>query len=355
MGKNRGKRQIHREDAEHRAAEGSTVQQQSDKPNKRQKREEYQQNDADAKLPQKRYYRQRAHVNPFSDHSPAHPDDLNWAEHYPAFARRTVEDGSKDGQGLGKDASSSRSLIKNVEIADIGCGFGGLLFALAPKMPDTLILGMEIRTSVTEYVEKKIAALRAQNKTSSADSPLNQGPTFAEPTEDPVDLSEKANTPPPPSSLPSGFSYQNISVVRANTMKFLPNFFHRHQLSKIFLCFPDPHFKARKHKQRIVSSTLNSEYAYVLRPGGIVYTITDVQDLHEWMARHFEEHGSFEEVNEKELEDSGDVCVPVMRQETEEGKKVTRLGGNRYVACFRRVEDPPWSGQVRKKRLEPDE
>lgn len=58
-------------------------------------------------------------------------------------------------------------------------------------------------------------------------------------------------------------------------MKFLPNFFRKGQLSKIFLCFPDPHFKTRKHKARIVSTTLNSEYAYVLREGGIIYTITD--------------------------------------------------------------------------------
>jgi tRNA G46 methylase TrmB len=46
--------------------------------------------------------------------------------------------------------------------------------------------------------------------------------------------------------------------LRANTMKFLPNFFTKAQLNKIFLCFPDPHFKARKHKARIVSTTLNS-------------------------------------------------------------------------------------------------
>jgi hypothetical protein len=30
---------------------------------------------------------------------------------------------------------------KQVEVADIGCGFGGLLFALSPILPDTLILG----------------------------------------------------------------------------------------------------------------------------------------------------------------------------------------------------------------------
>jgi tRNA (guanine-N7-)-methyltransferase len=40
-------------------------------PAKRQKREKYKQNLAndDSALPQKKFYRQRAHANPFSDHS----------------------------------------------------------------------------------------------------------------------------------------------------------------------------------------------------------------------------------------------------------------------------------------------
>lgn len=155
---------------------------------------------------------------------------------------------------------------------------------------------------MTEYVQEKVRALRAQN--------------------------------------PQTNGFQNISCIRANTMKFLPNFFSKHQLSKIFLCFPDPHFKQRKHKARIVSYTLNSEYAYVLRPGGIVYTITDVEDLHKWMVEHLEKHPSFERIGEEEQEK--DECVHVMRSETEEGKKVTRNGGQKFVACFRRVEDPPW-------------
>ena len=123
-------------------------------------------------------------------------------------------------------------------------------------------------------------------------------------------------------------------------MKFLPNFFYRHQLRAIFLCFPDPHFKARKHKARIVSATLNSEYAYVLRPGGKVYTITDVEDLHAWMVGRFEGHESFERVKDEEMEE--DELVGVMSKETEEGKKVERNAGTKFVAVFRRVEDPPW-------------
>lgn len=165
-------------------------------------------------------------------------------------------------------------------------------------------LGLEIRSQVTEFVEDKIRALRNQSK--------NEG----------------------------GNDYQNIACLRANTMKFLPNFFKKSQLSKIFICFPDPHFKAKKHKARIVSTQLNSEYAYVLRPGGIVYTITDVKDLHGWMVSHLETHPAFERVAEEEQEN--DECVKIMRTETEEGKKVARNKGSKYVALYRRLEDPPW-------------
>jgi len=129
-------------------------------------------------------------------------------------------------------------------------------------------------------------------------------------------------------------------------MKFLPNYFRPGQLSKIFLCFPDPHFKQRKHKARIVSAQLNAEYAYVTKSGGLVYTITDVEELHQWMVKHFEgdEAGDvrelWERVTEEELE--RDPCVKIMSEETEESKKVTRNGGRKFIAVFRRKENPEW-------------
>ncbi|KAG5367988.1 tRNA (guanine-N(7)-)-methyltransferase [Yarrowia sp. C11] len=238
--------------------------------------------EGEIKLPKKRYYRQRAHSNPFSDHQleyPESPADMDWDVLFP---------NRKEGQ--------------KVEVADIGCGFGGLLVALSPQLPNQLILGMEIRVQVTNYVEDRIVALRQQNKETDG--------------------------------------YQNISVLRGNAMKFLPNFFEKGQLSKIFFCFPDPHFKQRKHKARIVTTTLCSEYAYVVRPGGIVYTITDVKDLHEWMVKHLAAHPLFERLT-KEEEDA-DPCVATMLVETEEGKKVARNEGDKFVACFRRKENPDW-------------
>ena len=139
-------------------------------------------------------------------------------------------------------------------------------------------------------------------------------------------------------------------------MKFLPNFFTRHQLSKIFICFPDPHFKARKHKARIISETLNAEYAYVLRPGGLLYTITDVEEYHHWILDHFRQEpvpgqeGEVEQGGIKDLwervsdeEVQQDKCVQLMKDATEEGQKVSRFEGLKFVAVYRRKPDPEWT------------
>jgi len=181
-----------------------------------------------------------------------------------------------------------------VEVADVGCGFGGLLVGLSPLLASSLIVGMEIRPKVTEYVRLRLLAMRK--------------------TED------KAH---------------NASVIKTNAMKLLPHFFFKGQLSKLFFCFPDPHFKKATVRRRIVTVALLAEYAYSLREGGLLYTITDVRDLHNWMVANCEIHPLFERVSDEEL--AGDPCVPVMRTYTEEGQKVERLQGQKFVAVFRRI------------------
>lgn len=92
----------------------------------------------------------------------------------------------------------------------------------------------------------------------------------------------------------------------------------------------------------------------MLRPGGVIYTITDVEELHKWIAGKFEGTGDgedrhcgaqtlFERVASEEEE--ADECVAIMKSETEEGKKVSRNGGEKFVACWRRLPDPPWPGE----------
>lgn len=83
---------------------------------------------------------------------------------------------------------------------------------------------MEIRSSVTKYVHDRILAHRQH----------------------------QSNLPSTSSEVLPG-KYENVSVIRANSMKHMPNFFEKGQLKKIFFLFPDPHFKVKKQKARIIT------------------------------------------------------------------------------------------------------
>ncbi|KAJ3634433.1 hypothetical protein Zmor_019086 [Zophobas morio] len=264
-------------------------------------------------LPQKRFFRQRAHSNPLADHSlefPSCPSKMDWSEHFPLFFTKLGE--------RFNDEENSMKTKKKVEFADVGCGYGGLLgsfcevqvtvpradinfkVGLADTFPEVLSLGLELRAKVADYAHKKILALREQNKSTG--------------------------------------KYQNISIVRANAMKYLPYFFEKGQLKKIFFLFPDPHFKKSKHKWRIISPHLLSDYAYFLAVGGLLYTVTDVAELYEWEIKHLSEHPLFMRISNESLK--GDATVDLILNSSEESKKVTRQGGDNkmgeiyYVSLF---------------------
>jgi len=203
---------------------------------------------------------------------------MDWSKYYPDFFK-TPESTSK------------------IEFVDIGCGYGGLLVELSPMFRETLMLGLEIRVKVSQYVQDRVTALRK----------LHPG------------------------------SYKNIACIRGNDMKYIPNFFNKGQIKKMFFLYPDPHFKKSKYKWRIINDTLLAEYAYVLAEGALVYTVTDVKDLHDWMVRHFVEHPLFEPLTDEETK--ADAVAAKILDSTEEGKKVTRNHGDKFVKVFRRV--PP--------------
>ena len=185
-----------------------------------------------------------------------------------------------------------------MEIADVGCGFGGLLFGLAaePATAGLPAAGMEIRLKVSEYVRVRIAHFRRE-----------------------------------------GSHHDRIGVVRSNAMRYFPHYFAKAQLSKVFTCFPDPHFKRAKHDRRIVSQALLADYAYCIRPGGRLYIITDVYDLYVWMRVHGETHTAFRRLSPEE--EGTDPAVAVMHNATEEGQKVQREQRMKYVAVFQRLTD----------------
>jgi tRNA (guanine-N7-)-methyltransferase len=273
--------------------------------------------------PKKADFRQRAHCNPLSDFVdkyPISPDHVDWSVHYPEFFAR------ENGGAVASEAATAELRLNTVEcpieyaeqaiapqlngragpavrFLDVGCGFGGLLVALGPQFPDKLVLGMEIREQVTNYVGQRIRALRRGVEGES--------------------------------------SHFNCSVIRTNAMKFLPNYFRKGQLEKMFFCFPDPHFKRKNFRRRIISQGLLSIYAYVMAPGALLYHATDVVELHEWMDRCCKEHPLFEAVSREEQ--ASDPCVGAV-SETEEAKRVHKLGrfGHDVHLCvYRRVPIAP--------------
>ncbi|KAF5202423.1 tRNA (guanine-N(7)-)-methyltransferase [Thalictrum thalictroides] len=245
-------------------------------------------------LPRKRFYRARAHSNPLSDSHfpvPIAPSHVDYSLHYPHYFH---PDTTTDDNGV-STFIPCKTRSKKIQFADIGCGFGGLLISLSTLFPETLMIGMEIRDKVTEYVKERILALREANPG----------------------------------------QYQNASVVRTNSMKYIPNYFEKGQLSKMFFLFPDPHFKEKNHRRRVISPHLLDEYAYTLQVGGIIYTITDVEELGEWMKDCLEDHPLFEAISKEEF--AADPVVKLLSSATEEGQKVARNDGQTFTAVYRRI------------------
>ena len=253
--------------------------------------------------PKKCDFRQRAHSNPLADAGGEHPlcpDLVDWHSSFPKHFPPLLED-----EPLAERRRRRQQQQQQVEWVDLGCGFGGLLMALATAYPDVLMLGLEIRNKVSQFAHEKIVSLREAHAGDAVTS--GKG------------------------------AYENVDVLQVNAQRFLPQFFHRGQLSKMTFCFPDPHFKKTNHRRRVITVGLCAEYAYCLREGGLLYTVTDCVELHEWMVRHLEEHQLFERLPKHEEE--ADPLVPFICTRTDESIKVARNKGEYDVSIYRRLPD----------------
>jgi tRNA (guanine-N7-)-methyltransferase len=267
-------------------------------------------------LPQKNKYRMHAHCNPLSIISipyPFSPHCNDWSQHYPFIINNSKQQNKE--LHINTDnfpciyhnetftPTSTSTIPKHftttpyVNIVDIGCGYGGLLFNMSPHLSSNdLALGMEIRDKVTTFCGERIRTLR-------------------------INSNHK--------------EYNNISVVRTNTMKLLLNYFYKGQLDKLFFCFADPHFKKYNHRKRIINKYLLNDYSYVLKLGGKLYSITDVEELHNWHIEVLKQNPCFKEVSTDEVEK--DECLQYMKN-TDEARKVMKKNGKMYYAVYERVE-----------------
>jgi tRNA (guanine-N7-)-methyltransferase len=200
---------------------------------------------------------------------------------------------------------------RRVEFVDVGCAFGGMLLSLAPMFPSTLMLGLEIRSKVVEYARGKALEFRRNAKTA------NPGQYH---------------------------HYDNVFFDQLNVMKFGSNMFVKGQLSKLFFCYPDPHWKRKNIRCRIVSPGLVHEYAYWLRVGGLLYTVSDVEELEDWMTKCLDECPMFRRLSGEELETiepNHGAVISVVINSSEDAQRTERKKLKKNFAVHIRVNPGP--------------
>ena len=165
---------------------------------------------------------------------------------------------------------------------DVGCGYGKFLMLENQNN----ILGLEIRDKVYRYVRDRI------NKD----------------------------------------SLDNCAIMKTNALLFLPNICHKLSIEKIFILFPDPHFKKRKQKGRVICKQMMHIYAYILRERGRLYISTDVIALFNDMKDVIKKSGLF-----KEIEDPEDIYFERTLKETDEALRAGIKTGQIFACIFEKI------------------
>ena len=127
-----------------------------------------------------------------------------------------------------------------VEI-EIGCGKGAFLLATARALPQRNFLGLEIQGRWVHHVEERLAR-----------APL-----------------------------------ANVRVRRADAALVIRHFVRDASVAAYHVYFPDPWWKRKHAKRRLVTSDFARELYRTLEPGGVVWLATDVADRFAWMLEAF--------------------------------------------------------------------
>ena len=131
---------------------------------------------------------------------------------------------------------------------DLGFGRGEFLMERARQDPDTQFVGVEIRRYLVEKMSQRLC-----KKTRA-----------------------------------------NIHLLLANVKLHLATLFDPGMLSRVYIHFPDPWTKRKRHhKRRMVDADLVAALHTLLQPGGEVHLMTDKEVVALEMRELFEAHGGF--------------------------------------------------------------
>ena len=115
---------------------------------------------------------------------------------------------------------------------EVGCAEAQFLFERAEREPDRTYVGLEIRDDLVDEVNRRAGQLRAP-----------------------------------------------VRAVFGHANHHLADLFPPARVARVFVNFPDPWFKRRHHKRRMVDDTMIAAIAQVARPGAEVFVQTDVWDI----------------------------------------------------------------------------
>ncbi|EPY41013.1 tRNA (guanine-N7-)-methyltransferase [Angomonas deanei] len=163
------------------------------------------------------------------------------------------------------------------------------------------MLGLEIRPKVVSFAQEKTVALRKENETTG--------------------------------------KYQNVWFEQLNVMKYGSSCFRKSQLQRIFFCYPDPHWKRKNIRRRIISPGLVHEYAYWLASGGFLYTVSDVEELEKWMVKCLDDSPLFRRLTDAEIYSSQEhqQVVQIAKNTSEDAQRTERKGLTKHFAVHVRV------------------
>lgn len=125
---------------------------------------------------------------------------------------------------------------------DIGCGRGEYILQMAQLKPDWNWLGLEIREPL---VNSAIAAQRSLN-------------------------------------------LHNLHYIFCNANTSLAGLLPHHKIQQLTIQFPDPWFKRRQHKRRVVQPQLVQDLAALLVPGAQILLQSDILMVAQEMLKYFE-------------------------------------------------------------------
>lgn len=134
---------------------------------------------------------------------------------------------------------------------DIGCARGEFVLSMAQLEPDWNFLGVEIRQPLMEQANVKVLELGLDN-------------LF--------------------------YLFANIN----NSLEPLLASFSPQTLQRVTIQFPDPWFKKRQAKRRVVQPELVEVLATYLTVGGVVFLQSDVEEVAQEMCDRFSTHPAFQ-------------------------------------------------------------